>query len=437
MCKHYNAGENYQHVSFKGTQLMSLRQKLLASFLLLATLSIATPALATESDISELKAQLMALSNRMDALEASNLELKQENSKLKKAMSKSDSATPQEKSSSPASWTERITLKGDFRQRYENIEEQGKADRNRNRVRARAAIVAQVSDRAEVGLGLASGGDDPVSTNQTLGGGGSTKGLNLDLAYVKWAGDNGVTYYGGKFKNILFKPGKHGLLWDGDWNPEGLGLTWSNGDHFFNAMGTWLESDSKSETEFSYALQGGFKKTLDNGMKLTAGIGYHHLGTRGKGSFFGDADDFFGNSFNPMTNTYLYDYDELELFADLGFKIGDKSASVFFDYVQNQDADQFDTGYAAGFKYASASSKGDWEWAYIYQDIEADAALGLLVDSDFAGGGTDGRGHIFKAGYGVAKNVKASLTYIMSERNGDLGTEKDYDRLQMDLALKY
>ena len=416
---------------------MCLRQNILAAFLIIATSFSATPALATESEISDLKAQLMALSNRLDALEASNLELKEENSRLHTSTVKTDPVTQEVEKASPASWTDRITLKGDFRQRYESIDEQDKADRNRNRVRARAAIVAQVTEQAEVGLGIASGSDDPVSTNQTLGGGGSTKGLNLDLAYVKWAGANNMTYYGGKFKNILFKPGKHALLWDGDWNPEGLGLTWSNGDHFINAMGTWLESDSKNETEFSYALQGGFKKTLDNGMKLTAGIGYHHLGTKGKGSFFGDADDFFGNSFDPMTNTYIYDYDELELFADLGFKIGDESASVFFDYVQNQDADRFDTGYAAGFKYSSASSKGDWEWAYIYQDIEADAAFGLLADSDFAGGGTDGRGHVFKAGYGVAKNVKASMTYVMSERNGDLGTEKDYDRFQVDLALKY
>jgi hypothetical protein len=416
---------------------MSLRQNILAAFLIIATFSSPISALASEEDIGELRAELMALVNRLDALEASNLELKQENSRLQTSNAKTDPVTQEVKKASPASWTDRITLKGDFRQRYESIDEQGKADRNRNRVRARAAIVARVTEQAEVGLGIASGGDDPVSTNQTLGGGGSTKGLNLDLAYVKWAGANDMTYYGGKFKNILFKPGKHALLWDGDWNPEGLGLTWSNGDHFINAMGTWLESDSKNETEFSYALQGGFKKTLGNGMKLTAGIGFHHLGTKGKGSFFGDADDFFGNSFNPMTNTYIYDYDEIELFADLGFKIGDESASVFFDYVQNQNADKFDTGYAAGFKYSSARSKGDWEWAYIYQDIEADAAFGLLADSDFAGGGTDSRGHVFKAGYGVAKNVKASMTYTISDRNGDLGTEKDYDRFQVDLTLKY
>ncbi len=326
---------------------------------------------------------------------------------------------------------------GDFRQRYEKIDEEGSADRNRSRIRARAAIIANVSENAEVGLGFASGSDDPVSSNQTLGDGGSSKDINLDLAYVKWAGTNNTIFYGGKFRNVLFKPGKHGLLWDDDWNPEGVGLSWDNGDHFVNAMGTWLESDSRKETEFSYAVQAGFRKTLGNNVKLTAGIGYSQLGTKGKGSFFSDDDDFFGNSFDPLTNTYLYDYEELELFADLYFNIGDKPANVFFDYVQNQDARDFDTAYAVGFKYGNAKPEANWEFAYVYQDIEADAAFGLLTDSDFSGGGTGGRGHILKGGFAVAKNIKASVTYLVSKGNGDLGSERDYDHLQLDPELKY
>ena len=46
------------------------------------------------------------------------------------------------------------------------------------------ALVAKPTDTTEVGLGMATGGDDPVSTNQTLGGGGSTKDVRLDLAYA-------------------------------------------------------------------------------------------------------------------------------------------------------------------------------------------------------------------------------------------------------------
>jgi hypothetical protein len=431
---------------------MSPQKKLLVTSVSLLTFAFsfsvfADPA-SDESEIAELRGQLVALSLRLDALEKSNSDLKIENSLLqssgqeaalaiKEINRRSDADVQQRDHSSADSWTDKIAIKGDFRQRYENIDEEGKFERNRNRIRARAAIVANVTNQAEVGLGFASGGEDPVSTNQTLGGGGSTKAINLDLAYVRWVGSNNLTYYGGKFKNFLIRPAKHAMLWDGDWNPEGLGLTWNNGDFFANAMGSWLESDGNKETEFSYTLQAGLKKTFDNGMRLTAGLGYYQIGTKGKGSFFGDDNDFFGNSFDPVTKTYLYDYEEIEIFADLGFMIGDNPASVFVDYVQNQATDEFDKGYSAGFKFNNASSKGVWEWTYIYQDLEADAALGLVADSDFAGGGTDGRGHIFKGGYGLAKNVKASFTYFKNERSGDLGSEKDYDRLQLDLALKY
>ena len=419
---------------------MSPGKFILATSLIIATTASPVPALAlgNEDEISLMRAQLLALSQRLDALEASNSELKQENSRLQSDNEQTAAEVGRvSEYKSASSWADRISIKGDFRQRYEKIDEEGSADRNRSRIRARAAIIANVSENAEVGLGFASGGDDPVSSNQTLGDGGSTKDINLDLAYVKWAGTNNTIYYGGKFRNVLFKPGKHGLLWDGDWNPEGVGLSWDNGDHFVNAMGTWLESDSMKETEFSYAVQAGFRKNLGTNMKLTAGIGYNQLGTKGKGSFFSDDDAFFGNSFDPLTNTYLYDYEELELFADLYFNIGDEPANVFFDYVQNQDARDFDTAFAVGFRYGNAESEGDREFAYIYQDIEADAAFGLLVESDFAGGGTDGRGHILKGGFAIAKNIQANVTYIVSKGNGDLGSERDDDRLQFDLMLEY
>ncbi len=397
-----------------------------------------------DEELQSLRAQLQAFSDRLDRLEQSNLELRQENERLREAGEKTATAVAEvsEKtraaveSVAASSWTDRIALKGDFRLRNERIDEQFKDTRNRNRVRARAAIIADVNDDFEVGLGFASGGDDPVSTNQTLGGGGSSKDVRLDLAYAKWDGLENGSLVGGKFKNFLYKPGGHGLLWDGDWNPEGVGLAWAKGDYFVNAMGTWLESDSKQETEFSYGAQAGFTRSI-GGASITAGIGYYYLGTGGKGSFYGDDDDFFGNSFDPVTNTYLYDYEELELFADVAFELGGQPASVFFDYVQNQDASEFDSGYAFGFKYGKASGRGTWEFGYAYQDLEKDAVFGLLTDSDFGGGGTDGTGHIFKGGVAVARNIKASFTYFVNEVDSNSGNEHDYDRLQLDLALKY
>lgn len=414
---------------------MTTRKLILALSTVAALFAGVTPAFASDAEIEALREQLQLLTRRLDELEVSNRELKQSNVQLQESSEKTADAFALKEHSS--SWADKIQVKGDFRMRYENIDEEAKDARNRNRIRSRALILAQVTDDIEVGLGMASGSDDPVSTNQTLGGGGSTKGLNLDLAYFQWKGLENAKVLGGKFNNILYKPGKNALVWDGDWNPEGLALAWSNGDYFFNAMGTWLEGDSKNKTEFSYTFQTGLTKKMSNGSKVTAGIGYYQLGTSGKGSFYGADDDFFGNSFDPVRNTYLYDYEIVEVFADFGFELGNHPASVFIDYVQNQDAPRFDSGFAAGFTYGSAKKAGDWEFGYTWQDLEADATLGLLTDSDFGGGGTDVSGHILKYGYAIEKNWVFNLTYLINEAGKNAGNPRDYDRLQVDLAFKY
>jgi hypothetical protein len=427
-----------------------MRRKTL-SFLTAAllTLSAAQPAFAvSDDDFKALREQLMALSERLDELEQSNQALQAENARLQAAretdadaLAELDETTQSlseqvEKAAASASWADKTRIKGDFRFRHETIDEQGRDTRRRDRIRARATIVSDITDHVQVGLGIASGGDDPVSTNQTLGGGGSTKDINLDLAYFDWSGLKNTHVIGGKFKNILHRAGGNALLWDGDWNPEGFGVAWNNDYLFANVLGTWLESDSSKDTEFSYGAQAGFARDFD-GFSLTAGMAYYHIGTAGKGSFFGDDNDFFGNSYDPETLTYLYNYYELELFAELGFDLAGKPLSFFFDHVQNQDAPELDTGYAVGFKYGSAKRKGAWEFGYVYQDLEADAVYGLLTDSDFGGGGTDARGHILKGGYAIAPNWKASFTWFLNERDIRDENPRDFDRLQLDLNFKY
>ena len=67
------------------------------------------------------------------------------------------------------------------------------------------ALVAKITDTREVGFGMATGGDDPVSTNQTLGGGGSTKDVRLDLAYATWTGLENTALTAGKFANPILQ----------------------------------------------------------------------------------------------------------------------------------------------------------------------------------------------------------------------------------------
>ncbi len=418
----------------------------------LFTLILLSPVLAqaaNDEEIAAMRAQMMALSERLDRLEAENRELTAANAELAKSQQetavtvatvsdKTDAvAAEAEEKAAKTSWTDTIRWKGDFRYRYETIDVEDKPNRDRNRIRARAALVANVTPTMEVGLGLASGGDDPVSTNQTLGGGGSTKDIKMDLAYFDWSGLKDTHVYGGKFSNYIHRTGKNALLWDSDWRPEGTGIGWNNGKFFANALGTWIESDSASGQSFAYLTQAGFKLPIGDSLTMTAGVGYHNFDTKGSGSFFGDDDDFFGNSYDRVTNTYLYDYEELELFAELNFDMFGRPSQLFGNWVQNQAVDENDTAYAFGFTYGSAKNKGEWEFGYVYQKLEADSVLGLLTDSDYGGGGTDSKGSIFKGSYVLVKNITTDFTYFLNDVGLKSGNPKDYKRLQLDLNFKY
>ncbi len=404
---------------------------------------------ASDEDFATMRAQMQALSDRLDRLEAENRELTVANAELTKASQetavtvaavseKTDTVAAEvEEQASKSSWTDKMHWKGDFRYRYESFDIEGKDNRDRNRIRARAALIAEVTPTMQVGLGLASGGDDPVSSNQTLGGGGSTKDLRIDLAYFDYTGLKDSHIVGGKFSNYLYKPNKNQLLWDGDWRPEGTGIGWNNGMFFANGLGTWIESDSNKEQSFAYLTQLGVKLPIGESMKLTAGIGYHNFETAGNGSYFGDDDDFFGNSYNAITKRYLYDYEELEFFADLSFSLFNWPAIVYADYVQNQAADENDTAYAIGFSIGAGKNKGEWKFGYVYKKLEADALFGLLTDSDFGGGGTDSKGSVIKASYAIHKNFNANATYFINDVGLKSGDPFDFRRLQLDLSFKY
>ena len=389
-----------------------------------------------QETIQKLITELGALTTRVKQLERSDQQLRSENIALRKSVRVAE----QHKSgaSEKLAWAERLNIKGDFRYRYENIDNETKDnDRNRSRIRARVEAQAQVADDWKVGFGLASGSDDPVSSNQSLGGGGSSKGINLDLAYFDWSGIDNTHVIGGKFKTPFYRPAKNALLWDGDYRPEGLAVQYSNGAVFANGAFLYLESDDKAgsqDAESFWGAQLGFNTALGETVELIAGASYYHIPVAGSKPFFDD--DSFGNTLvmDGADMVYDNDYDELELFAEVITSLANMPASVFVDWVQNQDASEDDTGWSVGAKLGKAKAPGSWQLAYIYQDLEADAVFGLTTDSDFGGGGTNSKGHIIKGAYALDKNVSVALSYFINEA-GDL--ETDYDRLQMDLKLKY
>ncbi len=419
---------------------------LLGLSLILCTATVQAQVSADE--IQLLRQQIEMLTKRLDALETENKQLAQtvEQSNEQSAArteevmdAKVDQAVAEQVDEKMAavSWAERIRWSGDFRYRYENIDVEGKDSRSRSRIRARTHLEADLAPTMKVGIGLATGGDDPVSSNQTIGGGGSSKDVKLDLAYFDWSGLENTHIVGGKVKNFLARPAKKGLRWDGDWRPEGLGVIWDNDFIFAQALGTWLEGDSKNGTEFAWAAQAGFKfKTGDFG-KMKIGGGYTVFNIAGETPIYGDQFAFYGNSFviNPITNLpeFEYDYRNWEVFAE--WKIS--NFLLFADWTNNSQADDNDTGYLFGAKYGSAKDKGQWDITYFYEKLEKDATVGLLADSDFGGGGTNAKGHVFSGTYAFHKNWNFKATYFLNKIDIASENDRDFDRFQLDLNFKF
>lgn len=333
------------------------------------------------------------------------------------------------------SWADRIKLKGDVRLRHERIDEDGEEDRARMRFRTRFGLSAVVSDDVKFVFQLASGGDNPVSTNQSFDDGFSTKDIGVDLAYVDWKVRDGLNLYAGKMKNPVFRAGGVPLVWDGDLNPEGFALKYSSGNFFGTVGGFSVEERSSSDDSLLYVAQAGMKFPLGDTVNLTAGVGYFaYTDTIGNEPFYNGSAK--GNSVD-LNGDYIYDYENTELFAELSTKVGDWPLKIYAHATQNSEAPTEDTGFAVGAKLGSAKKDGETEFSWTYQDIEADAVVGTFNDSDFGGGGTDSDGHLLKAKYAVSKKIFLGGTLFLNNVDRFQGTEHDFSRLQLDVEFKF
>lgn len=401
-----------------------------ALFALGTVFCLSTPNIWASDDaatISQLRAELRALSARLETLEA-----QQQSGAIKSAAVAA--SKPQSSAVQPA---DRIKLNADLRYRYESIDVEGKPDRLRNRIRARVGMKATINDSTMLGFELASGSDDPISTNQTLGDNFSSKGVNIDQAYARFQPTNqDLDIYAGKFKNTLLRVGGNGLLWDGDLRPEGIGLKYAQGDIFVNALGTWIDESKSGNDVLLLGAQAGITVPAFASAKLTAGMGYYeYTGLNQPTVDLEDlrgATNFSGNRLTANVH-YVSDFELLEGFTELKFPTSLGKASVYADYVKNLGADDYDAGYVFGTKLSVA----DWSLGWAYQDIEADSVYALLTDSDFGGGGTDAKGHKLAASYSFNNKVKVGGTLFLNERNLDFGNEEDYTRFMLDLMIKY
>ncbi len=352
-------------------------------------------------------------------------------------------------SANAADWTESVKVKGDLRYRHELLDKDNDtADaRHRQRLRARLAIEGQVSDAARIVFQVSSGSDDPISTNQTFDDAFTTKSIGIDLAYFELTPRNfkSLALMGGKMKNPFIIPGATELVWDSDLNPEGGALVLENEfDNVtvkFVGSGLWIDERSSGDDTWLGAGQvaARFHFNEKKSSVMVGGSFFNYVNVAGFPVFY-DVEDPAGNTASEEDEgefVYLNDYEILELFAEVSHKINDVPVMLVGDYVNNTAADSLETGWLVGAIAGKIKDPGSWEVRYLYRELERDAVVGAFTDSDFRDGGTDGKGHEFGAAYQIDKNMTLAGTYFLNTAGISGDDEYDFNRLQLDLQLKF
>jgi len=434
------------------------------------------PAYAQSAEIQALKDQLAAMQAKIEQLEKAQASTKKTVDETQATADKTADVVAQEKS--------RLSFAGDIRYRNESFDVEY-VDRNRNRDRVRARLNAnyRVNDTITGQIGLATGADDPRSSNQSLDGQNSRKTFGLDVAYITWAPTADWKITAGKQRYPWQRSGS--LFFDGDVNPEGISANYAKGNFFAGTFYDWLSeralsfsSPTGTNTDsIMYGAQVGYRVPFSDSVKLTLAATYFNFdGVQGYNPLFGGSS--FGNTTTTSaavcnrtlaagTACLLSDYDILEGFADLTATVGGRPLRVFLDYAQNTEAEvnpvaneKLDTAMAFGVSYGAASAAaGTWEFGALYQKIEKDALFGQLLDSDFGDGNTDADGIVLRGGYTVARNWTLNATLFLNNLSNDVPqnitvfneatpapydttvitgvNDRDYKRLQLDLNFRF
>ncbi len=357
-------------------------------------------------------------------------------------------------------WLEGMKMGGDFRLRYEGFNQnEATRDRNRFRYRLRWKIEKQLTENLDLGFRLVNGAaTDPTSTNQTMTGDFSYKNFLMDQAYVKYKPTfleeyvpslETASVVGGKFENP-FSARSSTMIWDGDVTPEGFAesfeFSFLDGKlKPFVTLGQYLLQENVSAPDAEiYGVQTGAEWALpgfsgESVPKVTSALAYYDFSDyAGNSNFIIDSTSLArGNTrIGSSTSLEAGDFDILQVYNALQFKVGELPVKIFSDFAVNladQARDPLDrnNAYEFGLKLGSAKKKGDWETSYYYAYIEPNAVVGAFSESDFGAGHADKRGSALQFKYALTDYLKFVFTgYFV---NNITGADDETRRFQTDL----
>lgn len=355
-------------------------------------------------------------------------------------------------------------------------------DRYRTRVRARLGVEATLASGVTAGIRAVTGNlDEPVSTNQTLGGTFGRYTIGLERAFIRWdlssaRGYPWLTIAGGRFANPWLSTD---LLYDEDISFDGAYTTLRFGlgdanprDHLmFLTLGGFplQEVELSGEDKWLVGAQLGIDWTFSGGGRVRFAGAIHDyeniVGQRNTPDstlldftapeFLQRGNTLFDirNDIDPDTNLFALaaDYTIVDVVGVLELPLAGAYELAFTaDYVHNISYDQQDVlsrtgilvaertdGYRAELALSRAryAMRGGWRVFLGYRYLERDAVLDAFTDSDLRLGGTDVEGYYLGGYFGLSDGTFLRLRYLSG--NEIDGPPLGIDVWQLDINAQF
>ncbi len=355
--------------------------------------------------------------------------------------------------------------------------------RDRLRLRYRLGMSAKVTEGVTTQIRIATGNpDDPVSTNQTLGGYGARYGLALDRAYLKFNSfEEDYELYFGRMPNPWMSGSD--LIWDEDLNFDGVVYK-----YYFNRSSSLFddarqfdpyltvgafplqEAELSRDDKWLFGTQAGFGFLQTNQNLFTIALAYYNYlniaGVRNTPdstltNFTAPPYVQKGNTVFDISNSTTNPQEQL--FA-LASDYQDVSVSVVYDmaylapthiilsadYVVNigfdkneilqrtgTNVDDKTSGYDFGIKvgWPTLLLRGNWNASLNYRYLERDAVVDAFTDSDFHLGGTDGQGYKLTYNYAIDDSTWVQAKLISADEID--GLPLGVSTIQIDLNARF
>lgn len=346
---------------------------------------------------------------------------------------------------------------------------------NRERLRFRLGMTAQVTDTVSVGVRLATGSaTDRVSTNQTLGQNFNKYQFYVDRAFVRFEPTKWLSLQGGRIPNPWFGTE---MVWNENLNFEGFSATVrtpdaSDGFRPFATVGYFplREETSTRDSRSIFGAQIGADYEMNANTRFKVGLAYYRynniegqsdpdytvlvdgisvgtnygryeypVGLRQRGNTVFETNPLLGFASSVIRPTWglAYEFRPVVLTASAVFThFAPFNLMLTAEYANNtafsasdfrSRADQaFYAGVNPGGRRDGYNLKltvgalemanaGDWQANFNYRYVGSDAVLDAFTDSDLGLGGTNLRGFSVGFQYGLYRNTSVGLRYLSAQ----------------------